>query len=95
MFEADPQEKIIRGKRILSPPQHEPGRWPRWLCENGADVIIAGAMSMRAINLFAQDNTEVLLGAPSEDAESIITAYLEGILNTDNNIYDHQVSMDA
>ena len=99
LFEVDLQEKTIREMKILSPPQHEPGSWPRWLCKKGADLIIAGAMSIQATKLFAQDNTEVLLGAPSEDAESIIKAYLEGVLNTDNNIYHtkyhHTESMDA
>jgi hypothetical protein len=54
---------------------------------------------MQVIKLYEQDNSEVLLGAPSEDAESIIKVYLEGILNTENNIcrdkYHHQKSMDT
>jgi predicted Fe-Mo cluster-binding NifX family protein len=99
LYEVDPQEKIIRKKKSLSPPQLEPGNWPHWLCKKGADLIIAGAMSMKAIKLFKQYNTEVLLGAPNENAESVIRVYLEGVLNTDNNIYHnkyhHQKSMDA
>jgi len=99
LFEVDSREKIIREKKILSPPQLEPGSWPRWLCNKGVDLIIAGAMSIQAIKRFEQDNTEVLLGAPSENAVSIIKVYLEGVLNTENNIYNnkyhHQESMDA
>ena len=99
LFEVDLHEEIIRKKTILSPPQHEPKSWPPWLCKRGADLIIAGAMSIQAIKLFDLDETEVLLGAPSEDAESIIKVYLEGVLNTDNNIYHnkyhHKESMNA
>ena len=86
LFEVDPQKKTIREKRILSPPQDAPGGWPRWLCDNGTDLVIAGAMSMRTLNLFTRDKTEVLLGAPSENVESIVKAYLEGVLNTGNNM---------
>ena len=86
LFEVDPREKIIREKRFLTPPQDAPGGWPRWLCDNGTDLVIAGAMSMRAMNQLMRDKIEVSLGAPSEDAEIIIKAYLEGVLNTGNNM---------
>jgi len=89
LFEADLHEKIIQNKKIISPPRHKPGRWPRWLVERGVDVIIADGMSMRARFLLEQDDTLVLLGAPSEDPESIVKAYLDGILKTDSCSYNN------
>ncbi len=95
LFEVDPQAKTIRDKEILRPPHHEPGNWPRWLREEGADIIIADAMSMRAQKLFVQNKTKIILGAPSEDPESIVTAYLDGNLKAGKNIYGNKESIDA
>ena len=99
LYEVGLHKKVIKGKMILLPPQHKPGSWPSWLCKKGVDLIIAGAMSIQAIILFKQEKIEVLLGAPSENVESIIMAYLKGILISDNITYhnkqNHQESMDV
>ena len=47
--------------RSLTPPPHEPGLLPRWLHEQGADVVIAGGMGQRAQQLFAQSGIRVLV----------------------------------
>ena len=44
---------------------------------------------MRAQGLFAEQNIQVLVGVPSEDPETIVTAYLDGTLQTGENICDH------
>jgi len=75
--------------RMLTAPPHEPGRLPRWLAEQGADIIIAGGMGMRAQGLFQEQGIEVVLGAPSGPPEAIAQAYLNGSLETGCNICDH------
>jgi len=44
MIEADTQKKEILNIDLLTPPPHEPGVLPRWLSEQGTDVIITGGM---------------------------------------------------
>ncbi|MCK4600841.1 MAG: NifB/NifX family molybdenum-iron cluster-binding protein [Phycisphaerae bacterium] len=74
---------------LLSPPGYEPGVLPRWLHEQGANVIIAGGMGMRAQQLFAQNGITVVVGASVDTPDKIVSAYLDGALQTGDNICDH------
>ena len=83
------EDSEIKNKETLVPPPHEPGVLPRWLHELGADVIIAGGMGGRAIELFVQNGIKVLTGAPSLTPEELIKQYLDNTLQTGANICDH------
>jgi predicted Fe-Mo cluster-binding NifX family protein len=81
--------KIV-GKEMAEPPPHEPGVLPKWLGEEKkVDVIIAGGMGVRAQQLFAAKNIEVVVGAPADDAEKAVEAWLAGTLETGANLCDH------
>lgn len=73
----------------LTPPPHEPGVLPRWLHEQGANVIIAGGMGQRAQQLFAQNGIQVVVGAPADAPEQIVASYLNGTLVSGQNSCDH------
>jgi predicted Fe-Mo cluster-binding NifX family protein len=73
----------------LQPPAHEPGVLPRWLHEQGATVIIAGGMGQRAQQLFAQNGIQVVVGAPAQSPEQLVQAYMQGSLQTGENLCDH------
>jgi len=89
MVEADESAKTISGVEFLTPPPHEPGVLPRWLGEQGANVIIAGGMGQRAQNLFTQNGIEVVVGAPAGTPEEVAAAYLSGTLEAGQNACDH------
>jgi len=89
VVEVDPGSKAIVGTTYLVPPAHEPGVLPRWLREQGADVIIAAGMGQRAQSLFAQSGVKVVVGAPAEKPEDVVAAYLAGTLEVGQNICDH------
>jgi predicted Fe-Mo cluster-binding NifX family protein len=89
LIEADPAEKKILGREDVDSPPHEPGLLPKWLGEKGADVIIAGGMGQRALQLFAAQNITVVVGAPSGTPEDIAAAFLQGTLPSVGNICDH------
>jgi ATP-binding protein involved in chromosome partitioning len=74
---------------LVTPPPHEPGLLPRWLHEQGADVVIAGGMGQRAQQLFAQSGIRVLVGAPANTPEELVAAYLDGSLKPGQNTCDH------
>ena len=61
----DVEDNKIKNKQTMLPPPHEPGVLPRWLHNQGTNVIIAGGMGARALDLFAQNGIKVLTGAPS------------------------------
>jgi Mrp family chromosome partitioning ATPase/predicted Fe-Mo cluster-binding NifX family protein len=89
LIEIDPDAKTITNTTCLTPPPHEPGVLPRWLHEQGANVIIAGGMGQRAQALFASNEIEVVVGAPSQSPQAIAEAYLAGTLTTGENVCDH------
>jgi ATP-binding protein involved in chromosome partitioning len=89
VVEVDEGAKSITEVSYLMPPAHEPGVLPRWLHEQGVNMIIAGGMGQRAQGLFAQNGIEVVVGAPAEKPEDIVSAYLAGTLEAGQNICDH------
>jgi len=89
LLDVDETNKKIMERRMLTPPPHEPGVLPRWLHEQGANVIIAGGMGQRAQALFAKQGIKVVIGAPAELPETLASQYLAGTLKCGANICDH------
>lgn len=89
LLEVDEKAKKVTGKRMLTPPPHEPGVLPRWLHKEGANVIIAGGMGQRAQALFAENGIKVVVGAPAESPEALVSQYLAGTLVSGTNVCDH------
>jgi ATP-binding protein involved in chromosome partitioning len=74
---------------LMTPPPHEPGLLPRWLHQQGVTLVIAGGMGQRAQQLFSQSGVHVVVGAPPESPESLVSAYLDGTLQCGGNTCDH------
>jgi predicted Fe-Mo cluster-binding NifX family protein len=74
---------------MLTPPAHEPGVLPRWLNEQGADIVIAAGMGEKAQQLLEEKGIEVIIGAPMDSPESLTNQYLSGTLVTGANVCDH------
>ena len=89
LVDVDEADNKALNTTLAVPPPHEPGALPRWLGEQGADVIIAGGMGRRAQQLFAQSGIRVVVGAPDERPEDVVAAYLNGTLAVGDNICDH------
>ncbi len=89
LIEADPQSKKIIGRKDLTPPPHEPGVLPKWLHEQGANMIIAGGMGQRAQSLFAEHGIKVVVGASGDTPDKLVISYLDGSLVSGTNVCDH------
>ena len=89
LVDVDEQAKKITGKQVLTPPAHEPGVLPKWLHEQGANIIIAGGMGSRAQSLFAENGIKVIVGVPGDEPEKIAAAWLDGTLKAGDNVCDH------
>lgn len=85
----DVEKNAATGKTMVTPPPHEPGLLPRWLAEKGVTQIIAGGMGARAQQLFAERGIQVVTGAPADDPETLVKAFLSGTLVTGENACDH------
>lgn len=60
IYEAN--EAIIGHIEDLQSPVHEPGKLPPFLASHGVNLIIAGGMGQRAVDLFHDNGIEVILG---------------------------------
>ena len=83
------EDNQIKNKETLVPPPHEPGVLPKWLHDQGANVIIAGGMGARALDLFAQNDIKVIVGASALTPEELVKQYLNNTLQTSGNVCDH------
>jgi len=84
----DVEKNEIKNKQVLVPPPHEPGVLPKWLNQQGANVVIAGGMGPRAIELLNQAGIKVITGAPVELPETLVRNYLDNALSLGNNLCD-------
>jgi predicted Fe-Mo cluster-binding NifX family protein len=89
LLEVDPQQKTVLGTQLIDAPPHQPGLLPGWLASQGATVIIAGGMGMRAQQLFAARGIRVVTGAAEATPEVIAQDFLENRLQTGPNLCDH------
>ncbi len=89
LIDADENKKSILKKEMVAAPPHQPGLLPPWLAGQGVQVVIAGGMGANAIALFQQNGINVLLGAPSNTPEKVVSDYLQGMLVTGDNRCDH------
>ncbi len=89
LLDVDEKTGVTTALKLLTPPPHEPGVLPRWLREQGADVIIAGGMGRRAQALFSEHGIKVVVGAPTESPEKLATDYVTGRLQPGANLCDH------
>lgn len=89
VVEVDGDTNKITSRKNLTPPAHEPGVLPAWLGGMGVNVVIAGGMGQRAQQLFTQNQIEVMVGAPDQNPEDLVIAYLGGKLQCGENVCDH------
>jgi len=89
LVDVDTDNRSVGAVNYATPPAHEPGVLPRWLHEQGAEVIIAGGMGQRAQGLFTKNGITVVVGAPADTPEALAAAYLEGTLEAGENVCDH------
>lgn len=89
LIDVDPSEKKILKREDVDAPPHQPGLLPPWLAERGADMIIAGGMGQHAHDLFAERGMQVIVGAPAETPEKLVSDYLAGTLAVGGNNCDH------
>ena len=86
---AEVENKNITSERMVTPPEHEPGLYPKWVKEQGGTLVIAGGMGQKARNLFAENGVETIVGAEIKAPKLIVEDYLKGVLKTSENTCNH------
>jgi predicted Fe-Mo cluster-binding NifX family protein len=73
----------------VTPPEHQPGLYPRWISRFKVTDVIAGGMGQKAIQLFNEQNINVFVGAPVKPARDLVQDFLTDELNLQANYCDH------
>ena len=88
--------KVVDNKitevKMLTPPEHAPGLYPRWVASFGVTDVIAGGMGQKAINLFNEQNINAFVGAPLEYPETLVNDFIAGKLDLNANYCDHDAN---
>lgn len=80
--------KIVKTE-LIEPPPHEPGVLPPWVSKQGANLVLAGGMGGRAVQLFEQAGVKVITGCPSETPEELVCKYMDNVLEIGENTCGH------
>ncbi len=88
-FDVDESNKTIKSKNDIEPPPHEPGLLPKWIAEQGANLVLAGGMGQRAQGLFNKNGINVIVGVTESDPEKALFDYLNNRLKAGTNVCDH------
>ena len=73
----------------MTPPEHVPGLYPRWVASHGVTDVIAGGMGQKAIVLFKAQQVNAFVGAPQKDAKSIVEDFIADKLILNANYCNH------
>jgi predicted Fe-Mo cluster-binding NifX family protein len=88
-YKVDVQSKEIKDVDIVKAPPHQPGFLPGWLASNNANILVAGGIGGRAIDLLQQQNVKVIIGVNETNPKGIVDQYLSGALKSGDNLCDH------
>jgi len=89
LVELDDQARRVVSLDEAAPPAHAPGVLPRWIVEQGADLVLAGGMGPAAVQMLEQAGVEVILGVAAQEPRLLAEAYLAGTLPLGDNACDH------
>ena len=87
VFETE-NNKILSQSTIENPENHTPGMLPQLLKDNGINLVIAGGIGLKAINIFNEAGIKVITGA-SGSIEDILNHFFDGTLQDGENICSH------
>lgn len=85
----DVENNSITKINEVTPPEHVPGLYPKWVAGFGVTDVIGGGMGQKAIDLFHQQNINVFIGAPLKPAKELVDDFLNHRLNLSANYCNH------
>ena len=79
----------IKDIQEITPPEHQPGLYPRWVASFGVTDVIGGGMGQKAIDLFNQQNINAFVGAPMKPARELVSDFIANKLTLTANYCNH------
>lgn len=75
--------------QVLEAPPHKPGSIPKWIRQQGVDVVITGGIGNRALACFARFGIRAITGVAPAPPEELLAAYQAGTLVSGPNKCTH------
>ena len=79
----------IKNEIEITPPEHQPGLYPKWIKAQGVSCVIAGGMGESAQSLFKNEEIDLLIGVPVKEPKELINDYIQGVLKSGVNSWKH------
>jgi len=86
LIDVDPAKKTILKKEIMASPGHQPGFLPGWLANQKVEIVLAGGMGGRAIELFNERGVQVVTGAQAMNPETAVLEHMRGNLKSTGSV---------
>ena len=83
------ENNVITATKRVTPPEHVPGLYPKWVAQFGVTDVIAGGMGQQAVTLFIEQNINAFIGAPVKSAEALVKDFVEGKLEVRAEVCNH------
>lgn len=81
----DTENKEITKMEEVANPGHKPGFLPKFLNDLGINTVISGGMGRAAVDIFNENDIEVIVGAEGDSKENV-EKYLAGELETTGSV---------
>lgn len=82
------KDSIVKEESVANP-GHKPGFLPVFLHDKGVNVIISGGMGGGAVDIFNDNNIEVVLGASGASKDAVLE-YIKGqLVSTGSICHEH------
>lgn len=78
LFDVDQDKLMILRRQDIPAPEHQPGLLPSWLAKRGVNMVIAGGIGKRAMELLAQHRISIVAGAEKDVPEKLVANHLAG-----------------
>lgn len=88
-IDADMSSSTVIATQTIAAPPHTPGAFPRWLREQGVQVVIASGIGRRALDNFAFHGIALHAGMANTPIHVLTAAYLAGLLKDVPASCDH------
>lgn len=82
-------KSIVVKEDLIPAPLHQPELIPIWLAKKGVSDVIAAGIELKTIKNLTRHKINVFAGVQAKDTKILLQEYLEGILETSENLFDH------
>ena len=83
------EEGKIKDEIEITPPEHQPGLYPKWIKAQGVSCVIAGGMGESAQSLFKNEEIALFTGVPVKEPKELVNDYIQGVLESGVNSCNH------